>query len=360
MARKPQEINIAVIAAKANVSPSTVSRVINCRAGIGEHTRRRVTELLREHGFKPNYPAVKTTKVAVVYPWMALTDYFRKAMEGVYAYAMDKQLMINIIIAHENRRETLLEALREQQCSGVIAMLPSHYPGELDEVADTELPIISLDHDTGNPKIGFIDNDSYIGSCLGTQHLIDLGHRKIAYITYDKMAPNQIQRFNGFTDTLKKNKIPVIDDYIFKFKLRHATLVDAPKDPVIPARRPTSYTSKMRGREGYISMKLMLQKRHDFTAVMTTDDCMALGVISAIHEAGLMIPEDISVVGFDNYAETVFWTPPLTTINHSIETAGYMAIKSMHEAIKKPEDWIPPREVLPTSLVIRKSTSSRK
>ena len=356
MARTPQAINIGIIAKQAGVSSSTVSRVINCRAGIGEKTRKMVTELLRKHGFKPNYPAVKTVKIAVVYPWMALTDYFRKAMEGIYFYAMDNGLMINTIIAHENRKESLLEAIREQQCSGVIAMLPSHYPGELDEVADTELPVVSLDHDTGNPQIGFIDNDSYTGSCLGTQHLIDLGHRKIAYVTYDKMAPNQIQRFNGFTDTLKKNKIPIIDDYIFKFKSGHAKLVDAPKDSVVPGRRATSYVSRMRGREGYISMKLILQQRHDFTAVMTTDDCMAMGVISAIHEACLRIPEDISVVGFDNYAETAFWIPPLTTLNHSIETASYMAIKTIHAGIKDPEDWIPPGEILPTSLVIRKST----
>eukprot|EP00831_Metopus_contortus_P012206 TRINITY_DN148_c0_g2_i1.p2 TRINITY_DN148_c0_g2~~TRINITY_DN148_c0_g2_i1.p2 ORF type:complete len:270 (-),score=63.93 TRINITY_DN148_c0_g2_i1:633-1337(-) len=232
---------------------------------------------------------------------------------------------------------------------------------ELDEVASTELPVISLDYSTANARIGAIDNDSYAGSCLGAQHLIDLGHRKIAYITYDKMSLNQIQRFKGYQDTLAKNHIEFDENLVVRMKKADAALVDSPEYFPVPWEDASGELfRKMRGWGGCIAMKLMLRRQTEFTAVMTADDCMALGAMSVLHENGVRIPEDISVVGFDNYAETVFWTPPLTTINHSIETAGYMAIKSMHEAIKNPEEWIPPREVLPTSLVIRKSTSLRK
>eukprot|EP00831_Metopus_contortus_P012207 TRINITY_DN148_c0_g2_i2.p1 TRINITY_DN148_c0_g2~~TRINITY_DN148_c0_g2_i2.p1 ORF type:complete len:309 (-),score=58.22 TRINITY_DN148_c0_g2_i2:517-1338(-) len=208
---------------------------------------------------------------------------------------------------------------------------------ELDEVASTELPVISLDYSTANARIGAIDNDSYAGSCLGAQHLIDLGHRKIAYITYDKMSLNQIQRFKGYQDTLAKNHIEFDENLVVRMKKADAALVDSPEYFPVPWEDASGELfRKMRGWGGCIAMKLMLRRQTEFTAVMTADDCMALGAMSVLHENGVRIPEDISVVGFDNYAETVFWTPPLTTINHSIETAGYMAIKSMHEAIKKP------------------------
>ena len=90
---------------------------------------------------------------------------------------------------------------------------------------------------------------------------------------------------------------------------------------------------------------------------MAVDDSMALGAMSALHQAGLRIPEDISVGGFDNYAETKYWQPALTTVNHPLEQAGFIAIESIHSAFTDMAQWQPPREILATSLVVRSSTA---
>lgn len=336
MARKLQEVNIYRIAKEAGVSVPTVSRVINRKAGIAEATRNKVNTLLCHYNFRPDYPAMRTVKIAVVYPWADLTDYFCKAMKGIYSYAQQNELMINIIIVESHRKESLLEAIRDQQCSGVIALFSEQYRKELESLSATDLPTVIVDSVIDDKKIGFIDNDSYSGSCAAAKHLIELGHRKIGYLTYNEMSLNQLQRFKGGANTLISHGIPLPPERTIKLDIDR--------------------TSPVLGENGYITMKMLLRQAPDITAVMAVDDPMALGAMAAIHEAGLRVPDDISVIGFDNYGETAFWHPALTTVDHPLEKAGYMAIEAIHAGLTNPGQWVPPREILTTRLVIRKST----
>lgn len=340
MARKPQDMNIGVIAARAGVSLSTVSRVINRRAGVGEATRKVINDLLQQYDFTPNYPAMKTVKIAVIIPFFDLTEYYRKALNGIYRYAQGNGLTVNIVIAESYLQESLLEVIREQQCSGVIALIPESYREELLKLSTTELPTIVIDTTEENEKIGFIDNDSYFGSCMATGHLLNLGHRRIGYLTYKHNNLNHLQRLKGYENTLKSAGVEAVAEWIVKYSAA------ARNDP--------------RGKSGYNAMKTLLNQAPELTAVMVVDDQMAQGAMTAIHEAGLRIPEDISVVGFDNYIETEFWYPPLTTVDHPLEKAGYMAIEAIHAGLTNPGQWTPPREILPTCLVIRKSTGPAK
>ena len=336
MARNVQDISIYRIAREAGVSVPTVSRVINRKAGIAEETRNKVNALLKQYNFRPDYPAMRTVKVAVVYPWTELTDYFRKAVKGIYDYAQQHELMVNIICAQASRKESLLKAIRDQQCSGVIAMLAEHYDGELMPLAETDLPTVVVDAIGINKKFGYIDNDSYSGSAAAARHLIELGHRQIGYLTYVEPALNQLQRFKGAFNTF------------------HAAKIDIPSDAIIRIASPS--TRLVRGECGYLAMQALLRQAPGITAVMAVDDNMALGAMAAIHEAGLRIPEDISIVGFDNYGETAYWYPALTTVEHPLEKAGMLAAEAVHHGISCPGQWQPPQEILPTELVIRRST----
>ena len=340
MARKPKDVSIYRIAEEAGVSVPTVSRVINRKPGIAEATRKRVDELLKSYNFKTNYPRSRTSKIAVVYPWSNFSDYFAKAMKSIYAYAAENELMINLIIAQSCVRESLLEAIRDQQCSGVVALMPEQYRNELSALSDSTLPSILIDSSTEMPNIGFIDNDSYSGSCMAASHLVQLGHRKIGYITYGEMSLNQIKRLKGVENTLKMHGVELQPERIAKLDIKAA--------------------SKIRGENGYNTMNKLLKQASDITAVMAVDDAMALGALAAITDAGLKVPEDISLIGFDNYPETRFWRPALTTVDHPVEEAGRMAIASIHEALKNNGEWIPPKEILPTSLVVRSSTGPVK
>ncbi len=340
MARKAQAVSIYRIAEEAGVSVPTVSRVINRKSGIAEKTRNKVNAILQQYNFRPEYPAMRTLKIAVIYPWAELSDYFRKAMKGIYAYAGENKLMVNIIVANSYTKESLRETIRDQQCSGVVALIGEHYREEIDTLRGTDLPVVVIDSVIEGENIGFIDNDSYYGSAQGARLLAELGHTKIGYITHGHESLNQLQRFKGAENTFK------------------ACGIELPEERIV--RLTSDLASLSRGESGYNAMKQLLKQAPDITAVMAVDDSMALGALAAINEAGLKVPEDISVIGFDNYPETKFWSPGLTTIDHPVEKAGEMAIKAVHEALGKNGDWVPPREILSTELVVRKSTGPAK
>lgn len=335
MARKHQDISIYRIAEEAGVSVTTVSRVINRRTGIAEATRAKVNELLQRYNFKPVYPPVRTVKIAVVTPETDFSDYFRKAIKGIYAYARQHRLMTNIILTESYHNESLLEAVRDQQCSGVVALLPEAYRKELETFSTTDLPVVAVDSTFDDSRIGFIDNDSYSGSAEATRYLLGLGHRRIGYLMHDTSTLNHLQRFKGFANTMSAAGIKVEDNWVVNVQ----PSLEAPDIPM-----------------GISTMRRLLEQAPEITAVMAVDDSLALAAMAAIHESGRRIPEDISVVGFDNYPETRLWYPSLTTVEHPIEKAGSLAIEAIHTGLLHPQDWQPPREILPTSLVIRKST----
>lgn len=336
MSRKTRNVSIYRIAKEAGVSVPTVSRVINKRAGISEATRKKVNAFLRQYNFSPDYPAMRTVKIAVIYPWTDLTDYFRKAVKGIYQYAEKNELMVNIIIVQSLQKESLLEAIRDQQCSGVVALLPEQYRHELNLLAKSDLLTVLVDSMTEEKTLGFIDNDSFHGSRAAVKHLLELGHRNIAYLTYENPSLNQLQRFKAAENALRTHNIEFLPGNVIR-------LAD-------------SQLSSTRGKSGYVAMQALLNQSRNITAVIAVDDSMALGAMTAIHEHGMKIPEDISVVGFDNYPETEMWYPQLTTVDHPLEKAGYMSAEAIHRGLKNPANWVPPREILQTQLIIRKST----
>ena len=336
MARRKQEINIFRIAEEAGVSIATVSRVMNHRTGVSETTRARINTLLREYEFKPDYPAVRSPKIVFLTPFDDLVNYLRLAMKGVCRYARTHDMEVGLLARNTNPRATLLQQIRDQQCSGVIVMMTEFFDDEHLELGNSGLPVVFLDSSINVANAGFIDNDSYSGSCAATRHLLELGHRKIGYVRYRHPGLNHIQRFNGYKHTMAE-----------------AGITPDPSWIGIPPSKERAVISSI---SGLNAMRSLLERAPEITAVMAVDDEMALGAMTAIHQSGRKIPDDISVIGFDNYPETEAWYPPLTTIHHPIEEAGYMAATAIGDALKSHGAWTPPREVLPTRLIVRDST----
>ena len=339
MARKSQEISIYRIAKEAGVAVTTVSRVINRRNGISEATREKINVLLVKYDFSPNYPVQRATRIAVVMPVHACSPYLTKALEGIFDYVNQHHLIAQVVLFDPSKGESLLSIVREQQCAGAIVIFQEIFQQELHELSNAELPVIILDTRTNDTNIGFIDNDSYSGSCAATQHLLERGHRKIGYLTEVRQFLNEIERLKGFEHTMAAAGCDVPEARIIKY---------AGSTEIHP------------NQQGAIAMRQLLKNAPDITAVMTAGDTFAFGAMTAIHEMGLKIPEDISVVGFDNYPETAGWYPALTTVDHPIEKGGYMAAEAIHAGLSKPGSWIPPQEILPTKMVIRKSTGPVK
>lgn len=336
MARHRQEVSISRIAEEGGVSVATVSRVMNRRVGVSEETRARIDELLRKYEYTAHYPTQRAPRIAVLCPGHDLTDYLRKAINGVFHYIQKHEMDVAIISRSNRPRTTLLQQIRDQQYSGIIVLLSEYLQNEHLELGNSELPVIFLDIQVNIEGTGFIDNDSYSGSCAATQHLLELGHRKIGYLQYQPPSLNQLQRQKGYENTMKAAGITI------------------EKNWVIYTRKEE--WSPVRGLLGLRTMQHLLEQAPEITAVMAVDDEMALGAMTAIHESGRKIPGDISIVGFDNYPETEVWYPALTTVDHPIEEAGYQAAKAIDHALKNPGQWKLPREIFPTRLIVRKST----
>jgi DNA-binding LacI/PurR family transcriptional regulator len=335
MLKEARKVSIYHIAKEAAVSTATVSRVLNNRVGVGEATRTKINKLLRQYNFNSNYPAKKVPKIAVITPFFSC--YTNKAISEIHLYAQQNGIMVSVMLTELPRKESLLELIRDQQCSGAIVLLPDYYKKELEGISNSDLPIMVIDSTSSNENIGFIENNSYSGTYEAVKYLLSLGHRKIGYLQYNLPTLNHLQRIKGYEHTMKAANLEIKPSWV----------VNAPKG--------------LNSSEGGASaMEQLLAQAPEITAVIAADDYMALGAMKVIHETGLRIPEDISVVGFDNYPETEFWFPSLTTVDHPIGKAGYMAMEALHKSLQSPGKWTPLQEILPTSLVIRKSTGPAK
>jgi len=336
MPRKRQSVSITKIAEEAGVSVATVSRVMNRRIGVTEEVRGRIEQILRKYDFKANYPSPRAARIAVLLPYKTFDSYVRQILSGIYEYTEAHGLNISIIVQENNSRETILAQIRDLQCAGVIVSVPDTQEAEYCELLGSELPVVFMDTTVASPGAGYIDNDSYSGACEAAAYLLAQGHRRIGFLQHFKPSQNQILRYKGYRDTLEKAGIKVKDTWL--------------------ARESREDVFLTRGEAGMATMGRLLEQAPEITAVMAVDDNIALGAMTAIHLQGRRIPEDISVIGFDNYPETRSCYPPLTTVDHPIEKAAARAAAAIDQAIHSPGGWTPPREVLATSLVVRAST----
>ncbi len=339
MSRRKRKINICLIAEEAGVSASTVSRVINRRIGVGEETRRKVNTLLQQYNFTPEYPIVKSKRIAIVIPSYESKRILR-AIDGMSVYADANKILMSVIPLKSLKRESLLEVIRDQQCSGIIAVVTRDHMKELLSLAQCDLPLVVIDSQFDDPRIGFIDNDSYAGAMSLTRHLIDLGHRNIGFMRYYSDSLNQLQRFKAYENTMDAAGLEIKKNW----------LIQAEPDP----ERLGAWAI------GKKTMHKLFDRAPELTAVMATDDDMAIGALTAIHERGLRVPEDISITGFDNTPESCASFPALTTVDHPIVKEGTKAIEAIHQALLNPGQEELPREILPTKLVIRNSTGPVK
>ncbi len=339
MPRKSGTVSIYKIAAEAGVSVATISRVLNNRTGVSDEQRGRIGALLRKYQYKVNYPISRRPKLAIViYSPTMLNDYICKVVNGIYSSASEYQLEISTILARAEDGP-IKDRIRDLQCSGAVVLLAPEEKGDFLELAETGFPVIFIDEQVNHPGIGFIDSDSYTGSRAAALHLIELGHRDIAYLQYCRSKLSHIQRLRGYQNALKNAGITPNPDYVVTLESSR----DGNPD-----------------KRGYDAMQKLLARAPEVTAVMAADDSVALGAIRAIHEKGLRIPEDISIIGFDNYPHSEFYTPPLTTINHPAEEQGKLAAQAISEFLTTSGGSGLPQEILETGFIPRQSTRKRR
>ena len=334
-----QYTTIIDIAEKAGVSPATVSRVINNSDSVGKKTREKVQKIIDEMDYIPNTVVrgvVKQSTRTIALIMMDIANpFFSEITYGVesalrrFGYSM---FLCNSNYSRETEKFHLMEMVG-RRVDGII--LISAFSGDnelIQKLLNMSIQIVSIQtRFSGIDRIITSDEEGMISA---VEHLISFGHTKIAYIGAGaRYAP---YRFKAFTDTLKKFDIPLIPDYCPEFQ------------PL----------SDHRENFAYHMTKQLLALPERPTAIQTMNDYLALGVYQALHEENLCIPDDMSVVGFDNIQLSNLLNPRLTTVEQPAYEMGKSAGELIISKIQNDGPSVPRQISFETKLIIRDSVGN--
>lgn len=329
---------LADIAAQTGVSKSTVSRVLNDKAKdyrISPETQRTVLQAAQELNYRPNQLArglrlKKTQTIGLVVPDIS-NPFFAYTTRMIQSSAFE-QLGYSLIVCNTNEDLDLeieqVELLKSKAVDGFIIMPVGLDSSHLVRLVDEGFPVVLLDRCFEDLDISSVVVDNYSGSYEAVEHMIQRGHRDIAIIQGLPNTSTNTARVKGYRDALENYGVPVNASYIVG------------KD--------------FRQENGYTETKTFLKRRDCPTAIFATSDLIALGAFQAVHEAGRSIPDDISMVCFDDVDFAPYLVSPLTAVHQPRALMGEHAVKLLLEQIEsgKPSKR---KIVLESNLVIRGS-----
>lgn len=332
-------MSIDLIAKHARVSKATVSRVLNNEAGVSEELRERVKKAVQQRDYRPRVVSNRLTNVALIVAMErpVMESFAAGIFSGVAAYAFEYGIETSVVFypVSRPRNQPLVQAVRERRCNAAILLFPSQLTDQLQPLSDADIPTMLIAGRTEIDKIGYVDTDSHPGAQQVVEHLIRLGHRRIGMLC-GPIGGGDIdhtERLNGYQSAMKQAGL-------------------AGDARWIVSHQPTQETP----RAGYLQMQELLRRDPAVTAVFANNDEMAYGAILACTESGRRVPEDISVAGFDDYQDSQFYSPPLTTFRQPITQMGYEAAKFVDTVSRGVIDQLP-RRVLQGELITRKSTA---
>lgn len=332
-------LSLEDIAAKAGVSRSTVSRVINNAPNVNEKTRQRVLAVIAQEGFTPN-PAARalvtrrTQAIGVVVPLAPLTFfedtyYFPTLLQGISRTTSkrDYAMMLWLNQSEEDNRKFYWRIVTNRLMDGVIVASAAQDEPLIDHFLENGTPFVLVEHPGHHvDETSFVSIDNLAAARDVVSHLIALGRRRIGHITGNLHIADGIDRLEGYKWALTAAGLEVDETLIVEGNFSH--------------------------RSGYLGTKKLLQQQVD--AIFAASDITARGVLQALHEEQVSVPDEIALVGFDDLPTALQLTPRLTTIRNPIEEKGAVAASILLDLIENP-DIKPSHVLLPTELVVRDS-----
>lgn len=329
---------ITDVAKLAGVSPSAVSMYLNNRPGIGMETQVRIAEAVNELGYVPRSNASRQKSKGFVgvmvekLPRLLAGDlFYADVASGIQREAERLGYSIAVSVINEST-EVLPRLVAEDTVMGLLALGGGDITDELLQlIIKRGMPLVTVDNQSELQPVNGVVVDNYRGAYAATRHLIELGHQRIAVIQGPRKYKSLTERYHGYLNAM-------IDA---GFGLDWE-LIQRPLSSGFP-------------NKGYREMKALLSLDAPPTAVFAVSDRTALGAMPAIEEAGLGVPRDISIVGFDDMSPDVYPAPALTTVTSERLAMGHIAMQRLHQIIKNPR-YVPINIVMPCQLVIRDSS----
>ena len=310
MIKKP---TIKDVAKKSNVSVATVSRILNDLDGYSEETRKRVMQVIDEIGYQRNDIArnlkMKSTHtIGVLLPKVS-TNFYIEILSGIEDFAHINGYSVVICNAGDSgkRTEEYIRVMIERQMDGIIVCSLPPEKSLIEKIIGVNIPVILISTLYNGYDIPYVKVDDYTASYAAVEYLIKNGHKKIAMLGGEESDPIAgIPRLEGFIKALKDNNLEVRENLIkhsgFSFK------------------------------DGITSMEELLKEKEKFTAIFATCDDIAVGALSVAHKRGIKVPDDISIIGYDNTQAAEMSYPALTTLAQPLYEMGQ---KSVEMIIKK-------------------------
>ena len=345
-------ITINDIARLAGVSKATVSRVINQKPDVDPATRSKILQIMDEQGFVPSVTAAglaggRTRLIGVLVPsltWPLMPQIMRGIGEIVEQSPYE---LILYSISHEQDRSAVIDRiLTARLAEGLLAVYPGQATSYLSDLHASGYPVVMLDDQVAPLGLtSWVGADNRIGAYTAVKHLLRLGHHRIGHIKGRIGYQCSEDRYLGYCDALAEAGIPLDPALVTQGDFFVSGGVSCAQQLFALAERPT--------------------------AIFAASDDMASGVLSAAETAGLQVPGDLALVGFDDTAPAAFMRPPLTTVSQPFFEMGKRAATLLLEAVNAarqpmsgwssaPRDSAPIREFLPTQLVVRESCGSNR
>lgn len=338
------------VARLAKVSTQTVSRVINGSDKVAEKTRQRVKDAIRQLGYVPNKGAQMLSRAKLNIIGLITLDISLHGIAlivgGIRNQATEMSYATAISVLKKSSIEPLTSAIRElisQQIDAIIINLAvSKEDAETIVTQFTHLTFVFIDVPEDTAVIQ-INCDNKLGAHLGVEHLIEQGRTQLIAITGPVDSSSSQQRCHQWQQSLSAHQLSLA----------------------------FQYTGNWQADSGYLAIKEALFKKISFDGVLVANDQTALGVLCALNEAGIHVPQEVSVIGFDASKESEFFSPPLTTIKQDFEELGKSAVKLL---IKQNQDKIKAQrsdlaqsllssarpERVPVQLITRASTAKKQ
>jgi LacI family transcriptional regulator len=308
VARDEGKVTLEHVAAAAGVSPSTVSRILNGTAVVSADKRLAVDEAIARLGFVPNPVARglaggRTLSIGVVTQAID-SPFYGGALRGIEDELSRAGYSPLFVSGHWNAsvEARSIEMLLSRRVDGLIVLT-----GRLSDAALANhakaLPVVVTGRHLKAPGLYAFNFDNFEGGRLATHHLLQLGHRRIAFIAGDARHPDAKERQRGYRAALEAAGLAF--------------------DPGLVV--PGQYFEE----SGRMAVERLLDSRQPFSAIFSANDQMAFGAALALHRRGLRVPDDVSLVGFDDLAGSVYAVPPLSTVHHPVYELGQLAAAAM-------------------------------
>jgi LacI family transcriptional regulator len=337
---KKRRITIRDVARVSGVSYATVSRVLSGYEFVKETTRTRVMEAVEHLGYVANLPARslaggRSQIIGLIVPNLD------NGYVGTISQGIDRELAranYDLVLytshRHPGKESFYVSAITNGLTDGLLLVAPLVPATYLDALREQNFPYVLIDQADATENSNVVEATNWQGAYEATCYLNQLGHTRIAFITGSVTVRSAVDRLRGYKAALADCNIAVTEELVIEGDFQ----------------QQTSYES---------TKKLLQRIVPPPTAIFASNDLSAFGAMDAVREYGYRIPDDISIIGFDDVPQASFVYPKLTTVRQPLEQMGQVAVKMLLERIKDQNN-VPQRVALATQLIIRDSCGPRQ